>query len=224
MFTDPPLGRVGMTVREARESGRKVLKAEVPMSSVSRAVLEGETTGLMRILVDADTEEFLGATILGLHADDLVQIIGTAMQTGVKYPAVRDALPIHPTMAEYIPSVLGSLAPLERDARCTQFLIAVPRKFPGYSAGFPRIRGNPTTHRGVLSGLQDGGAGAAFVVRHGTAVGVPEAPGPVGLGGDTDPRSGHDRLRPDHGRFEPDGAVRTAGRSPCARRSGRAPG
>jgi pyruvate/2-oxoglutarate dehydrogenase complex dihydrolipoamide dehydrogenase (E3) component len=112
MFTDPPLGRVGMTVREARESGRNVLKAEVPMSSVSRAVLEGETTGLLRILVDADTEEFLGATILGLHADDLVQIIGTAMQAGVRYPAVRDALPIHPTMAEYVPSVLGRLEPL----------------------------------------------------------------------------------------------------------------
>ena len=113
VFTDPPLGRVGMTVREARESGRNVLKAEVPMSSVSRAVLEGETTGLMRILVDADTEEFLGATILGLHADDLVQIIGTAMQAGVRYRAVRDALPIHPTMAEYVPSVLGSLKPLD---------------------------------------------------------------------------------------------------------------
>ncbi len=113
MFTDPPLGRVGMSVREARESGRTVLKAEVPMTSVSRAVLEGETTGIMRILVDADSEEFLGATILGLHADDLVQIIGTAMQTGVRYPALRDALPIHPTMAEFIPSILGSLQPLE---------------------------------------------------------------------------------------------------------------
>ena len=73
MYTDPPLGRVGMTVDEARKSGRRVLKAEVPMSSVSRAVLESETVGLMRILVDADSEEFLGATILGLHADDLVQ-------------------------------------------------------------------------------------------------------------------------------------------------------
>ena len=112
MFTDPPLGRVGMNVRDARASGRKVLKAEVPMSRVTRAVLEGETTGLLRILVDADTEEFLGATIIGLHADDLVQIIGTAMQAGVRYPALRDALPIHPTMAEYIPSVLHSLEPL----------------------------------------------------------------------------------------------------------------
>lgn len=113
MYTDPPLGRVGMTVSQARASGRNVLKAEVPMSSVSRAILEGETTGLMRILVDADTEEFLGATILGLHGDDLIQIIGTAMQAGVRYPAVRDALPIHPTMAEFIPSALGSLQPLD---------------------------------------------------------------------------------------------------------------
>ena len=113
LYTDPPLGRVGMTINQARASGRNVLKAEVPMSSVSRAILEGETTGLMRMLVDADTEEFLGATILGLHGDDLIQIIGTAMQGGVHYPAVRDALPIHPTMAEFIPSALWSLEPLD---------------------------------------------------------------------------------------------------------------
>ena len=112
LYTDPPLGRVGMTMNEARASGRNVLKAEVPMTSVSRAILEGETTGLMRILVDADTEEFLGAAILGLHGDDLIQIISTAMQAGMRYPAVRDALPIHPTMAEFIPSMLSSLSPL----------------------------------------------------------------------------------------------------------------
>ena len=113
MFTDPPLGRVGMSLAEARKSGRKVLKAEVPMSSVTRAVLESETIGVLRILVDGDTEEFLGATILGLHADDLIQTIGLALQAGVRYPAVRDLLPIHPTMAEYIPSVLRSLRPLD---------------------------------------------------------------------------------------------------------------
>ena len=113
MFTDPPLGRVGMTEREARESGRNVLKAEVEMASVSRAIIEGETTGVMRILVDADTEEFLGATFLGLGSDDLCQVIGFAMQAGVRYPAIRDALPVHPTMAEFIPSILGSLRPLE---------------------------------------------------------------------------------------------------------------
>lgn len=113
MFTDPPLGRVGMNDAEARKSGRRVLKAEVPMSSVSRAVLESETTGVMRILVDADTEEVLGATFLGLQADDVIQVISTAMQAGVHYPALRDALPIHPTVAEYIPSLLTALTPLE---------------------------------------------------------------------------------------------------------------
>jgi pyruvate/2-oxoglutarate dehydrogenase complex dihydrolipoamide dehydrogenase (E3) component len=113
MFTDPVLGRVGMTEREARESGRRVLKAETPMSGVSRAIIEGETTGLMRMLVDADTEQFLGATFLGLNGDDLCQFIGLAMQAGVPYPVVRDALPVHPTMAEYLPSLLNTLQPLE---------------------------------------------------------------------------------------------------------------
>ncbi len=113
MFTDPPLGRAGMGLSEARASGRRVHKAEVPMSSVSRAVLESETAGVMRILVDADTEEILGATILGLGADDVVQLISLAIQAGISYPTVRDALPIHPTVAEFIPSILGSLQPLD---------------------------------------------------------------------------------------------------------------
>ena len=113
MFTDPPLGRVGMSSADARTSGRRVLKAEVPMSKVSRAILESETTGVMRILVDADTEEILGATILGLQADDVIQVVSTALQAGVRYPALRDALPIHPTVAEFIPSILGYLQPLD---------------------------------------------------------------------------------------------------------------
>lgn len=112
MFTDPPLGRVGMNLAQARASGRRVLVAEVPMSRVTRAVLEGETTGVLRLLADADTTELLGATILGLHADDLVQIISLAMQAGLGYPVVRDMLPIHPTMAEFLPSLLGALEPL----------------------------------------------------------------------------------------------------------------
>lgn len=112
MFTDPPLGRVGMTKAEARASGRRVLVGEVSMASVSRAKLEGETAGLMRVLVDGDTEEILGATILGLQADDVVQVVGLAIQAGIRYPTLRDALPIHPTVAEFLPSVLGSLQPL----------------------------------------------------------------------------------------------------------------
>ncbi len=113
MFTDPPLGRAGMSSAEARASGRRVLKAEISMARVSRAILEGETTGVMRILVDGDTEEILGATILGLQADDVIQVVGMAMQAGVPYPTLRDALPIHPTVAEYIPSILTSLQPLD---------------------------------------------------------------------------------------------------------------
>ena len=113
MFTDPPLGRVGMSLQDARDSGRNVLKGEVSMASVSRARLESETTGVMRVLVDADTEELLGATILGLQADDVVQVIGVALQAGVRYPVLRDALPIHPTVSEFFPTVLGSLEPLK---------------------------------------------------------------------------------------------------------------
>ncbi len=113
MFTDPPLGRVGMTEAQARASGRSVLAARLPMSSVSRAILDSETEGFMQILVDADSEEFLGATFLGMHGDDLAQTVGYAMQAGVRYPQVRDALPIHPTVAEFIPTLLGSLEPLD---------------------------------------------------------------------------------------------------------------
>jgi pyruvate/2-oxoglutarate dehydrogenase complex dihydrolipoamide dehydrogenase (E3) component len=112
MFTDPPLGRVGLNSEQARASGRKVLKAEINMETVSRAILESETIGVLRILVDGDTEEILGATILGRGADELIQLIGLAQQAGVRYQIIRDALPIHPTMAEYIPSVLRSLEPL----------------------------------------------------------------------------------------------------------------
>ena len=113
MFTDPPLGRVGMTEAQARASGRHVLGATLPMSSVSRAILESETDGLMKILVDGDSEAILGAAFLGLHGDDLAQLVGAAIQGGTRYPALRDALPIHPTMAEFIPTLLGSVQPLD---------------------------------------------------------------------------------------------------------------
>ena len=113
MFTDPPLGRVGMSLQDARDSGRKVLRGEVSMAQVSRARLESEETGVMRVLVDADTEEILGATILGLQADDVVQVVGVAMQAGVRYPVLRDALPIHPTVSEFFPTILGALQPLD---------------------------------------------------------------------------------------------------------------
>jgi len=112
MFTDPPLGRVGMNDREARSSGRRVLKATYPMDQVTRAVLDGETAGLVSLLVDADTERFLGASVLGLSGDEIVQIVSALMHAGASYHVLGDMLPIHPTVAEFYPTILKGLAPL----------------------------------------------------------------------------------------------------------------
>jgi pyruvate/2-oxoglutarate dehydrogenase complex dihydrolipoamide dehydrogenase (E3) component len=96
------------------------MQAQLPMSQVSRAVLDSETDGLMRILVDADSDEILGASFFGLAGDELAQQIGLAMQAGVGYPEVRDALPIHPTVAEFIPTLLSSLTELPVDPESGQ--------------------------------------------------------------------------------------------------------
>jgi pyruvate/2-oxoglutarate dehydrogenase complex dihydrolipoamide dehydrogenase (E3) component len=113
MFTDPPLGRVGMTESEARASGRTVSKATVSMSSVTRAALDGETDGLISILVDDESERFLGASVLGITGDEIVQIISALMHAGATYRVLAEMLPIHPTVAEFYPTILDRLAPLE---------------------------------------------------------------------------------------------------------------
>ncbi len=112
LFTDPPLGRVGMSEKDARASGRKVLMATKPMSSIGRAIEQAETTGFIKLLVDAETERFLGATALGYHGDDVVQVISYYMATGATYRPMLEALPIHPTIAECMPTILSELAPL----------------------------------------------------------------------------------------------------------------
>ena len=115
MFTDPPLGRVGMTEREARalmSQGRRFLVATFEMKHVSRAKEEGETTGVMSVLVDADSEQFVGASILGIGADEVVQVISAMMAAQAPYRVLQQALPIHPTVAEYFPTILGKLRPL----------------------------------------------------------------------------------------------------------------
>ncbi len=111
LYTDPPLGRVGMTEAEARRAGKNYLVSSKPMSSVGRAVEQDETDGLMKIIVDADTEQFLGASILGFHGDDVIQAISYYMATGAGYRTMMEALPIHPTIAEFLPTLLGELAP-----------------------------------------------------------------------------------------------------------------
>jgi pyruvate/2-oxoglutarate dehydrogenase complex dihydrolipoamide dehydrogenase (E3) component len=112
LFTDPPLGRVGMSEQEARRSGRRVLMATKPMRKIGRAVEQSETDGLIKLLVDADTEQFLGAAILGLHGDEAIQAISYFMATGASYRVMMEALPVHPTVAEFFPTILGELAPL----------------------------------------------------------------------------------------------------------------
>jgi len=113
MFIDPPLGRVGMSEKEARLSGRNVLMATRPMKYVSRAKEKDETAGLIKILVDADSEEFLGATILGVGGDEIINMFTTFMYTGSSYKLFRKAVLTHPTVAELMPWILDDLQPLK---------------------------------------------------------------------------------------------------------------
>lgn len=113
LFIDPPLGRVGMSEQEARASGRKVLMATKAMKKIGRAVEQAETDGLIKLLVDAETERFLGAAVLGFHGDEVIQAISYFMATGASYKVMMETLPVHPTVAEFLPTILGELRPLE---------------------------------------------------------------------------------------------------------------
>ena len=113
MFIDPPLGRIGMSEKEARESGKNVLMATRNMSRISRAKEKAETDGLIKILVDADTEEFLGVTILGIGGDEIINIFAPFMMTKASYKLFRRTVLTHPTVAELLPWILDDLKPLE---------------------------------------------------------------------------------------------------------------
>ncbi len=113
LFIDPPLGRVGMTEAQVRESGRSALVAVMPMTRVSRARERGETEGFMKILVDAQTERILGAALLGIEGDEVVHSILDVMAADAPYTVIRRAVHIHPTVSELIPTMLGELKPLE---------------------------------------------------------------------------------------------------------------
>ena len=112
LFIDPPLGRVGMTENEIRDSGRKALIGMRPMTRVGRAVEKGETQGFMKITVDADTKQILGAAILGVGGDEAVHCLLDAMYAKAPYTVVQRAVHIHPTVSELLPTVLGELKPL----------------------------------------------------------------------------------------------------------------
>jgi pyruvate/2-oxoglutarate dehydrogenase complex dihydrolipoamide dehydrogenase (E3) component len=109
LFIDPPLGRVGMNEAEAKKSGRKLLAGKMLMTRVGRAKEMGETQGFMKVLVDADTKELLGAAILGLNGDEIVHSLLDVMYAKKPYTTIQRAVHIHPTVTELIPTLLGSL-------------------------------------------------------------------------------------------------------------------
>jgi pyruvate/2-oxoglutarate dehydrogenase complex dihydrolipoamide dehydrogenase (E3) component len=112
LFIDPPLGRVGLTEREVRASGRKALMGKMMMTRVGRARERGETDGFMKVLVDAETERILGAAILGIGGDEVVHSLLDAMYADAPYSVIQRAVHIHPTVTELIPTLLGDLKPL----------------------------------------------------------------------------------------------------------------
>jgi pyruvate/2-oxoglutarate dehydrogenase complex dihydrolipoamide dehydrogenase (E3) component len=112
IYIDPPLGRCGMTEHEAVASGRRVLIARRPMTRVGRAVEKGESQGFMKVLVDADSKEFLGAAILGTGGDEVIHCVLDLMYARAPYTVMQRAMHIHPTVSELIPTMLEELQPL----------------------------------------------------------------------------------------------------------------
>jgi pyruvate/2-oxoglutarate dehydrogenase complex dihydrolipoamide dehydrogenase (E3) component len=113
-YTDPPLAQVGMTEEEARTTGRELLIATRPMKSVSRAIEKGETFGLMKAIVDAQTKRILGAMIFGVGGDEAIHSILDIMYADKPYTTITNAVHIHPTVSELIPTLLESLQPATR--------------------------------------------------------------------------------------------------------------
>jgi pyruvate/2-oxoglutarate dehydrogenase complex dihydrolipoamide dehydrogenase (E3) component len=109
LYIDPPLGRAGMTETEARKRGHDVLVGKRPMTRVGRAVEKGETNGLMKIVVDAKSQEILGAAVFGTGGDEAIHCVLDTMYAKAPYPVLKRAMHIHPTVAELIPTLLGEL-------------------------------------------------------------------------------------------------------------------
>ena len=112
LYTDPPLGRVGMTEAEVRKTGRPALIGKRPMTRVARAMEKGEPYGFMKVMVDAETKQILGANILGTGGDEAIHQILDIMYAKAPYSVIQRAMHIHPTVSELIPTTLGELAEL----------------------------------------------------------------------------------------------------------------
>jgi pyruvate/2-oxoglutarate dehydrogenase complex dihydrolipoamide dehydrogenase (E3) component len=113
LYIDPPLGRAGMTEAEVRSSGRPALIATMAMEDVSRAYEKGETKGFMKILVDQETKQILGASLLGLSADEVIHCILDTMYAKAPSTVLQRAMHIHPTVSEFVPTMMEDLKPLQ---------------------------------------------------------------------------------------------------------------
>jgi pyruvate/2-oxoglutarate dehydrogenase complex dihydrolipoamide dehydrogenase (E3) component len=113
LYTDPPLGRAGMTEAEVLRSGRPALVGRIAMEDVSRASEKGETEGFMKVLIDAESKLILGATFLGTSGDEAIHCVLDVMYAKAPYTVLQRAVHIHPTVSEFIPTLLGDLVPLE---------------------------------------------------------------------------------------------------------------
>ena len=113
LFIDPPLGRAGMTAAQAKASGRKVLIGTRPMERVGRAVEKGETQGFMKVIVDAESKDVLGASILGVTGDEVIHSLLDVMYAKAPYTTISRAMHIHPTVSELLPTLLQDLQPLQ---------------------------------------------------------------------------------------------------------------
>ena len=111
LFIEPPLGRCGMTESAAKAAGKKILVGKRPMTKVKRAVEKGETQGFMKVVVDADSKQILGAAILGTGGDEVVHVILDVMYARAPYTLIQRAMHIHPTVSELLPTVFGELQP-----------------------------------------------------------------------------------------------------------------
>lgn len=113
LYTDPPLGRAGMTEAEVRKTGRPALISTLAMKDVMRARERGETRGFMKILVDRDSKQILGASFLGLECDEVIHCVLDIMYAKAPYTVMQRAMHIHPTVSEFIPTMLDNLEPLQ---------------------------------------------------------------------------------------------------------------
>ena len=113
LFIDPPLGRVGMTEQQVRESGKPALVGKMMMSRIGRARERGETQGFMKVLIDAESKQFLGANILGIGGDEIIHLFLDAMYGKQSYEVIMNAMHIHPTVSELIPTMLQDLRALD---------------------------------------------------------------------------------------------------------------